>query len=113
MHTMRPWTTCAAMRQKRAVRAHLRSHLRGAASGRLAHQAPVSYRILPQVLGQAQRAGQAVAHAATTALGSVTQNPRRPPPPPHPPPRPPPPPAGFPNGPAPPPTTRRPPPLPD
>jgi histidine ammonia-lyase len=54
----------------------LRSHLRGAgASGRLAHQAPVSYRILPQVLGQAQRAGQAVAHAATTALGSVTENP--------------------------------------
>jgi histidine ammonia-lyase len=41
----------------------------------LAHQAPVSYRILPQVLGQAQRAVQAVAHAATTALGSVTENP--------------------------------------
>jgi histidine ammonia-lyase len=55
---------------------HLRGHLRGAVtSGRLAHQAPVSYRILPQVLGQAQRAVQAVAHAATTALGSVTENP--------------------------------------
>jgi histidine ammonia-lyase len=55
---------------------HLRGHLRGAAtSGRLAHQAPVSYRILPQVLGQAQRAVLAVVHAATTALGSVTENP--------------------------------------
>ena len=42
---------------------------------KLAHQAPVSYRILPQILGQAQRPVQAVAHAATTALGSVTENP--------------------------------------
>ena len=30
---------------------------------------------MPQVLGQAQRAVQAVAHAATAALGSVTENP--------------------------------------
>ena len=61
---------------ERTVLQHLRGHLRGAVtSGRLAHQAPVSYRILPQVLGQAQRAVQAVAHAATTALGSVTENP--------------------------------------
>jgi histidine ammonia-lyase len=61
---------------ERTVLHHLRGHLRGAVtSGRLAHQAPVSYRILPQVLGQAQRAVQAVAHAATTALGSVTENP--------------------------------------
>ena len=61
---------------ERAVLHHLRGHLRGAVtSSRLAHQAPVSYRILPQVLGQAQRAVQAVAHAATTALGSVTENP--------------------------------------
>jgi histidine ammonia-lyase len=61
---------------ERTVLRHLRGHLRGAVtSGRLAHQAPVSYRILPQVLGQAQRAVQAVAHAATTALGSVTENP--------------------------------------
>ena len=61
---------------ERTVLHHLRGHLRGAvASGRLTHQAPVSYRILPQVLGQAQRAVQAVAHAAATALGSVTENP--------------------------------------
>ena len=61
---------------ERTVLHHLRGHLRGAVtSGRLAHQVPVSYRILPQVLGQAQRAVQAVAHAAATALGSVTENP--------------------------------------
>jgi histidine ammonia-lyase len=61
---------------ERTVVRHLRDHLRGAATtGRLAHQAPVSYRILPEVLGQAQRAVQAVAHAAATALGSVTENP--------------------------------------
>jgi histidine ammonia-lyase len=61
---------------ERTVLHRLRGHLRGAVtSGRLAHQAPVSYRILPQVLGQAQRAVQAVAHAAATALGSVTENP--------------------------------------
>ena len=61
---------------ERTVLHRLRGHLRGAVtSGRLAHQAPVSYRILPQVLGQAQRAVQAVTHAATTALGSVTENP--------------------------------------
>jgi histidine ammonia-lyase len=61
---------------ERIVLRRLRSHLRGAAtSGRLAHQAPVSYRILPQILGQAQRAVQAVDHAATAALRSVTENP--------------------------------------
>ncbi len=60
----------------RAVLRRLRGHLRGAdAAGRLAHQAPVSYRIIGQVLGQAQRGVQAVLHAATTALGSVTENP--------------------------------------
>jgi len=60
----------------RAVLGHLRRYLSGAsASGRLAHQAPVSFRILPQVLGQARRAVRAAEHAATTALGSVTENP--------------------------------------
>jgi histidine ammonia-lyase len=45
----------------RTVLHHLHGHLRGAVTaGRLAHQAPVSYRILPQVLGQAQRAVQAM-----------------------------------------------------
>jgi histidine ammonia-lyase len=54
----------------------LRGHLRGAStSDRLAVQAPVSYRIIPRVAGQAQRAVWAVEHAATTALGSVTENP--------------------------------------
>src|SRR5260221_14118357 len=44
-----------------AVLQPLRGHLSGAVpSGRLAHQAPVSYRILPQILGQAQRAVGAV-----------------------------------------------------
>jgi histidine ammonia-lyase len=61
---------------ERAVLRHLRGHLGGAVtSGRLAHQAPVSYRILPQILGQAQRAVRAVVRAATAALGSVTENP--------------------------------------
>jgi histidine ammonia-lyase len=61
---------------ERAVLRHLRGHLSGAVtSGRLAHQAPVSYRILPQILGQAQRAAGAVVRAATAALGSVTENP--------------------------------------
>ena len=61
---------------ERTVLRHLRDHLHGAAtSGRLAHQAPVSYRIVPQILGQAQRAVQAVIGAATAALGSVTENP--------------------------------------
>lgn len=59
-----------------AVLRHLRGFLSGAAaSGRLAHQAPVSYRILPQILGQAGRAVGAVVRAATAALGSVTENP--------------------------------------
>jgi histidine ammonia-lyase len=45
----------------RTVLHHLHGHLRGAVTaGRLAHQAPVSYRVLPQVLGQAQRAVQAM-----------------------------------------------------
>src|SRR5580692_5176798 len=61
---------------ERTVLQRLRGHLRGAVTaGRLAHQAPVSYRIIPQVLGQAERAVQATAHAAATALGSVTENP--------------------------------------
>ena len=61
---------------ERIVRRHLRAHLRGASTtGRLAHQAPVSYRILPEVLGQAQRAVQTVTGAATSALGAVTENP--------------------------------------
>jgi histidine ammonia-lyase len=61
---------------ERTVRRQLHDQLRGTdTSGRLGHQAPVSYRILPQILGQAQRAVWAVEHAATTALGAVTENP--------------------------------------
>jgi histidine ammonia-lyase len=61
---------------ERTVRRHLHAHLRGTpTSGRQAHQAPVSYRIVPQILGQAQRAVWAVDHAATTSLGAVTENP--------------------------------------
>jgi histidine ammonia-lyase len=55
-----------------ALRA-LRHHLDGAGTdGRRFHQAPVSYRIIPRVLGQAQRAVAAVEKAAVTALRAVT-----------------------------------------
>jgi histidine ammonia-lyase len=45
------------------------------AADRLDHQAPVSYRILPRVLGQAHRAVGAIEHAARVSLRSVTDNP--------------------------------------
>ena len=55
-----------------ALRA-LRRHLDGAGTdGRRFHQAPVSYRIIPRVLGQAHRAVAAVEKAAATALRAVT-----------------------------------------
>jgi histidine ammonia-lyase len=58
-----------------ALRA-LRESLAGAsAADRLAHQAPVSYRILPRVLGQAHRAVAGMEHAARVSLRSVTDNP--------------------------------------
>ncbi|MEB3033868.1 aromatic amino acid lyase [[Mycobacterium] nativiensis] len=51
----------------------LRRHLDGAGTdGRRFHQAPVSYRIIPRVLGQAHRAVAAVEKAAATALRAVT-----------------------------------------
>lgn len=54
----------------------LRECLDGAGDAdRIAHQAPVSYRILPRVLGQAHRAVAAVEHAASVSLCSVTDNP--------------------------------------
>jgi len=43
--------------------------------GRRPYQAPVSYRILPRVLGQAERALAAAEHAATVSLRSVSDNP--------------------------------------
>jgi histidine ammonia-lyase len=55
-----------------ALRA-LRRYLDGAgADGRRSHQAPVSYRIIPRVLGQADRAVAAIEKAATVSLRSVT-----------------------------------------
>jgi histidine ammonia-lyase len=53
----------------------LRECLAGADADRIAHQAPVSYRILPRVLGQAHRAVAAMEHAAQVSLRSVTDNP--------------------------------------
>ena len=58
-----------------ALRA-LRESLAGASEDdRVTHQAPVSYRILPRVLGQAHRALAAIEHAARVSLRSVTDNP--------------------------------------
>ncbi len=50
---------------------------RGMASpdGRRPYQAPVSYRILPRVLGQAERVLDAAEHVATVSLRSVSDNP--------------------------------------
>jgi histidine ammonia-lyase len=57
-----------------ALRA-LRRHLDGAgAGGRRFHQAPVSYRIIPRVLGHAHRAVAAVEKAAAVSLRSVTSD---------------------------------------
>jgi histidine ammonia-lyase len=54
----------------------LRAHLAGAeASGRLAHQAPVSFRIVPRLAGEARRAVAQAEQAAATALRSVSVNP--------------------------------------
>jgi histidine ammonia-lyase len=43
--------------------------------GRRPYQAPVSYRVLPRVLGQAHRAVAAIGDVAATSLRSVTLNP--------------------------------------
>ena len=61
--------------QVEALRA-LRSHLAGAdTSGRLSHQAPVSFRIMPRLLGEARRAVAETERAAAVALRSVSVNP--------------------------------------
>jgi histidine ammonia-lyase len=53
----------------------LRRHLDGAGDGeRRFHQAPVSYRIIPRVLGQVHRAVAAVEKAAAVSLRSVTSD---------------------------------------
>ena len=60
--------------EARALRG-LRALLDGAGGDRRPYQAPVSYRILPRVLGQALRAVAEAERAATTSLASVTDNP--------------------------------------
>jgi histidine ammonia-lyase len=61
--------------QVEALRA-LRAHLAGAdTAGRLGHQAPVSFRILPRLLGEARRAVAEAERAAAAALRSVSVNP--------------------------------------
>jgi len=62
--------------QETAALRALRGHLQGAElENRLSHQAPVSYRIVPRLLGQARRAVEEVERAAAVALRSVTENP--------------------------------------
>jgi histidine ammonia-lyase len=58
-----------------AILQSLRGLLQGAGEGRRLYQAPVSYRILPRVLGHAHRAVAAAEHAATTSLASISDNP--------------------------------------
>ena len=54
----------------------LRAHLAGAKStDRLVQQAPVSYRILPRILGQGRRAVAQLEEAARTSLSSAAHNP--------------------------------------
>ena len=53
----------------------LRHLLTGACDGRRNYQAPVSYRIVPRLLGQAYRALAAAERAATVSLPAVTDNP--------------------------------------
>jgi histidine ammonia-lyase len=61
--------------QVEALRA-IRTHLAGAdPSGRLSHQAPVSFRIMPRLLGEARRAVAEAERAAAAALRSVSVNP--------------------------------------
>src|SRR4029453_4865568 len=53
----------------------MRSLLEAAAVERRPYQAPVSYRIIPRVLGQLRRAQAAVEKAAETSLRAVADNP--------------------------------------
>ncbi len=53
----------------------LRQYLSGACGGRRDYQAPVSYRIVPRVLGHAHRAVAAADYAATVSLSSISDNP--------------------------------------
>ena len=53
----------------------LREYLAGAGGGRRNYQAPVSYRILPRVLGHAHRALAQAERAAAISLASASDNP--------------------------------------
>ncbi|ESX92823.1 aromatic amino acid lyase [Mesorhizobium sp. LNJC403B00] len=53
----------------------LRQYLVGAGDGRRNYQAPVSYRIMPRVLGHAHRALAGAEQAATVSLASISDNP--------------------------------------
>ncbi|MGX5846869.1 aromatic amino acid lyase [Mesorhizobium sp. PL10] len=53
----------------------LRQFLVGAGDGRRNYQAPVSYRIVPRVLGHAHRALAGAERAATVSLASISDNP--------------------------------------
>lgn len=55
--------------------AGIRARLEDGTPARRPYQAPVSYRILPRVLGQAHRALAEAERAATVSLASVTDNP--------------------------------------
>jgi histidine ammonia-lyase len=58
-----------------AVLRQLRAWLEGAGAERRPYQAPVSWRILPRVLGQAQRALAQGEEAAESSLSAVSDNP--------------------------------------
>lgn len=53
----------------------MRNLMQGGTYQRRPYQAPVSFRIVPRILGRAIRASNAAAHAANVSLGSVTDNP--------------------------------------
>ena len=66
---------CADRHVAEALR-HLSRLLRGASRrGRRSYQAPVSWRILPQVLGAARRAVETLREVAGISIASVTDNP--------------------------------------
>jgi len=53
----------------------IRTLIAGGTRERRPYQAPVSFRIVPRILGRAIRARDAAVHAAEVSLGSVTDNP--------------------------------------
>jgi histidine ammonia-lyase len=70
-----PLETLWGDEHERAALRELWRNLRGGADERRPYQAPVSYRILPRVLGQAHRAVSAAERVAEISLASVSDNP--------------------------------------